>query len=248
MRKILLILLVGSSLVYSYQASPKLQSQVQEIRTDSLYKDVNTAVSLQWETFIKQIKGYLGLGSGIQAKQTEPGSSSGRWTFDSSGQETSSQSSTSDADVTPKWKQNSATVYIDIADDEANYRQAWQEAIQKWNSYGVFKLTTTSDEEKADIVLKTENESTTGEAGVTKTEYVQSYDGSSAYFTKATGYLNTYYLSQYSWSRVVNTAEHELGHAMGLAHTDDYNSVMYPRGSEHGIEATDVTKLKELYK
>ncbi|MCF0240508.1 MAG: matrixin family metalloprotease, partial [Streptococcus gallolyticus] len=43
------------------------------------------------------------------------------------------------------------------------------------------------------------------------------------------------------------TAEHELGHAIGLDHDDDEQSVMQSSGSYYGIQDVDIQKVQELY-
>ncbi len=50
----------------------------------------------------------------------------------------------------------------------------------------------------------------------------------------------------YSQNRIINTAEHELGHAIGLSHTHSV-SVMYPAGSIYTIQPRDITDVKRLY-
>ena len=78
--------------------------------------------------------------------------------------------------------------------------------------------------------------------------YEKSYtvEGVTCYFAEnLTQALN--YVYNYSYDRIVNTAEHELGHAIGLDHTDG-ESVMQPAGSFYSIQDTDVEAVRQLYK
>ena len=63
-------------------------------------------------------------------------------------------------------------------------------------------------------------------------------------------YLNQAYLLSpeynYSYQQIVNTAEHELGHVIGLSHTDEM-SVMQPAGSLYSIQQLDIDNVKQLY-
>ena len=45
----------------------------------------------------------------------------------------------------------------------------------------------------------------------------------------------------------MNTAEHELGHAIGLDHNGG-ESVMQPAGSFYSIQDSDVEAVRQLYK
>ncbi len=80
----------------------------------------------------------------------------------------------------------------------------------------------------AQIVINTVDNSDTNAAGETAT----TYNPATGHLLKATVNLNRYYLQNewygYSYNRIVNTAEHELGHAIGLNHTNNV-SVMYQR-------------------
>ena len=70
-------------------------------------------------------------------------------------------------------------------------------------------------------------------------------------FTHVTIRLNRHYLLNYTYNysneRIVNTAEHELGHAIGLDHNDG-ESVMQPAGSFYSIQDMDVEAVRQLYK
>lgn len=88
--------------------------------------------------------------------------------------------------------------------------------------------------------------SDTNAAGETAT----TYNPATGHLLKATVNLNRYYLQNewygYSYNRIINTAEHELGHAIGLNHTNNV-SVMYPKGSIYTIQPQDIKTVKKIY-
>ena len=75
-------------------------------------------------------------------------------------------------------------------------------------------------------------------------------DATTGYILHADVNLNAGYLLNptygYSQQRIINTAEHELGHAIGLQHSDAA-SVMQPAGSFYSIQPRDVQAVKKLY-
>jgi predicted Zn-dependent protease len=123
---------------------------------------------------------------------------------------------------------------------------ATNDAIQAWNRSGVFHFQTTNDRNKANIVVQAMNNGRTNAAGLTE----QSSSPITNRFIHADVYLNQRYLLDpvygYSHDRIVNTAEHELGHAIGLDHTN-LPSVMQPAGSYYPIQSVDVQAVKQLY-
>ncbi|TWT11988.1 M57 family metalloprotease [Streptococcus sp. sy004] len=144
-----------------------------------------------------------------------------------------------------RWSKPQATIYIQSTDP--TLVSAYQTAIANWNSTGAFTFTLTNDEQTADIIARDDMDANTQAAGVAETKLNA--------LTKRIVYadirLNAYYLLNdtygYTFERVVNTAEHELGHAIGLSHNDAEVSVMQSSGSNYSIQATDVNSLVELY-
>lgn len=143
-----------------------------------------------------------------------------------------------------RWSSNQATVYVNTGNDELN--SAAEAAIQAWNQTGAFTFKQVSDKKKANIVVTTMDRADSDAAGLTQT----SSNSLTQQYVHATVYLNTYYLTDpsygYSRQRIINTAEHELGHAIGLDHTDSV-SVMQPAGSFYTIQPADVQAVNKLY-
>ena len=143
-----------------------------------------------------------------------------------------------------RWGQASATVYIDTANE--TFRSAYQEAIDSWNQTGAFTFQIINDKDKADIVATEMNDGNISAAGEAESQT----NLLTKRFTHVTVRLNSYYLldSRYAYSheRIVNTAAHELGHAIGLDHNEE-ESVMQSAGSFYSIQPTDIQAVKDLY-
>lgn len=144
-----------------------------------------------------------------------------------------------------RWNQASASVYIDPTID-TTFRQAYEEAIANWNQTGVFQFDLVNNERQADIVTTDMNDGFVSAAGqaLTQTNLLSNR------FMSVTVQLNSYYLLNppygYSYGRIVNTAEHELGHAIGLDHNED-QSVMQSAGSFYSIQPQDIAAVQTLY-
>lgn len=142
------------------------------------------------------------------------------------------------------FESNTATVYIDLSDP--TLKQAALDGINVWNNTGAFNFKITNDRNNAKIIIKSMNDGETNAAGLTDTQY----NSLTGHLLKATVRLNSYYLLNpsygYNNGRIVNTVEHELGHAIGLGHKDGI-SVMYPQGSFYTIQPSDVQDVKKLY-
>ena len=143
-----------------------------------------------------------------------------------------------------RWDQPSATIYIDTNNE--TFRSAYQEAIDSWNQTGAFTFQIINDKDKADIVATEMNDGNVSAAGEAESQT----NLLTKRFTHVTVRLNSYYLldSRYAYSheRIVNTAAHELGHAIGLDHNEE-ESVMQSAGSFYSIQPIDIQTVKDLY-
>ena len=162
------------------------------------------------------------------------------------GQPTSSPSIDQHQDLEDgtRWETNRANVYISTQDK--TFRQAYSQAIANWNATGAFEFVLVENREQADIIASDMNDGSVSAAGVTESES----NMLTHRLNKATVKLNHFYLSDpaygYGLDRIVHTAEHELGHAIGLNHNEGV-SVMQSAGSFLTIQPEDVSNVRALY-
>lgn len=126
------------------------------------------------------------------------------------------------------------------------FKGAYSDAINNLNQIGAFTFEIVNDSNQSDIVSTEVHNSSipvVGEAEI-KTNLL------TGQFLSVTLRLNHCYLSNlsygYSYERVVHTAGHELGHAIGLDHTNEI-SVMQQVGSYYGNQLDDIKAVQELY-
>ena len=143
-----------------------------------------------------------------------------------------------------RWETNTATVYIET--QNPTFVAAYETAIANWNATGAFTLVLTTDPNQADIIATEMNDGNTQAAG----EANSTTNLLTNYYSSVTVRLNSYYLLNeeygYDMDRIIHTAEHELGHAIGLDHDDSQASVMESAGSNHGIQQTDIDAVVAL--
>lgn len=144
-----------------------------------------------------------------------------------------------------RWTHPKATVYISSTD--ATLVAAYQEALANWNATGSFTFTQVTNKSDAQIILTDESDSSSQAAGLAELKT----NSLTNHITHVDVKLNRYYLLDndfgYTYERIVNTAEHELGHAIGLSHDDNEDSVMQSSGSYYGIQQVDIAAVNKLY-
>lgn len=143
------------------------------------------------------------------------------------------------------WSKPEAKVYVNLASNPT-LRSASIDALNNWNRTGAFTFKQVDHRKQAQIVIQDYDDSGSSAAGETFT----TYNPADHLLLKATVYLNKFYLQNpwygYDNNRIVNTVEHELGHAIGLNHTNGV-SVMYPKGSVYTIQPQDIQAVKRIY-
>lgn len=176
------------------------------------------------------------LSNHITGKKTPP---------EQSGQPQQSSTVKSNTDsISGRWTNRTASIYIDMQSD--TLQQAMTEAVDAWNRTGAFKFKVVKSAKQADLVATSSDNSNDQAAGLAE----MNQNTLTGYFIDGHIYLNKAYLLNpvygYTHERIVNTAEHELGHAIGLSHTQE-QSVMQPSGSFFTIQKGDINAVNRIY-
>lgn len=152
-----------------------------------------------------------------------------------------------------RWRRRTVWIYMKTTDPQL--KTAFRSAVKKWNQVKAVKLKWTKNEDKANIIATdgdlSANTNNTGvgyqtaQLGETKTEY--NPDTHELY--RATSILDPYQLDYTNPNFRSEVAQHELGHALGLAHAPEYqHSVMVPRNIRTGITNQDRKSIRLLYR
>lgn len=156
-------------------------------------------------------------------------------------------SATSTASTTPMkpWRYAKKTAHYEVIAKSEKYKSVWSTADSEWSKKGFnwveadsskTTVSTYSDDSKKGLEL----------AGKCDTEY-RSADG---HIVSNKVRLNRAVFNKYDYSKreIINVAEHELGHALGLAHNKKNSvSVMNPSNRSYGIQACDVRGMEKRY-
>lgn len=150
-------------------------------------------------------------------------------------------------EVTPMngWRYAKKTANYQVNSTSQKYKNIWSKATGKWIDKG-FKWTK-KDSSKT-TVLSYEDDSASGLkiAGYCNT----SYRISDGHIKKNKIMLNRAVFKKYDYTdeQIINVAEHELGHALGLAHNNAGSvSVMNPANRYYTIQQCDVKGMNKRY-
>ena len=151
-----------------------------------------------------------------------------------------------------RWPTRNLRIYMQTRDKAL--QTAFRGAVRAWNNTGAVHISWCRDEDRADIIAQ--DGSLTSTAPTTTVGYVSSQLGSTSTeynpdthaLIRARSTLDAGQLDYTNRTFRTEIAEHELGHALGLAHAPEYmHSVMIPHNVKTGITKDDRATVRLLY-
>ena len=150
-----------------------------------------------------------------------------------------------------RWPTRNLRIYMQTRDKAL--QMAFRGAVRAWNNTGAVHISWCRDEDRADIIAQDGSLTSTApttvgyvssQLGSTSTEY----NPDTHALIRARSTLDAGQLDYTNRTFRTEIAEHELGHALGLAHAPEYmHSVMIPRNVKTGITKDDRATVRLLY-
>lgn len=153
-----------------------------------------------------------------------------------------------------RWPSRRIKIYL--ASSNPQIRRAFRQAVKAWNRTRAVHFVWVKDEAGAQVVADSgdlsDNTSTSNSPGVATAQLGSTnteFNPDTNELLHARSMLDPNELAAASPTFRSEVAQHELGHAIGLAHAPQYEkSVMVPRNVHSGITKNDVRSVRALYR
>jgi len=157
-----------------------------------------------------------------------------------------SQAATASTTPIAPWRYGKAVAKYRDKSTSPYYQSIWKQATKNWQKRG-FKWQPVKGSSKTTLTSYSDNSA----RGVVYIGMKQTTYTASGHIIKNKVMLNRASFKRFKYNKAerIKVAEHELGHALGLAHNNPGSvSVMNPANRDHSIKAVDVNGMQLRYR